>query len=283
MRLENYLSVPHFMPEGMAATGEGYEPALLLGRADRFAVLTAEGFSNTGISTLEGDLGICGAPAIHGMGGLLQTGVVHQASAFACSALADATVAYHALAGLPGAVDMTGDDLGGRTLRPGVYRFESSATLTGALVLDAGDDADAQFVFQIAGAFATAPGARVSVVGDDGTARVYWQVGTSATLHEDTCFAGTILADQDVDLREAASIRNGGAIALHGVVRLCGSAISCIPAALHRTGDDADASGGRGVRGGAIGAARFASLGRLFAGFFAHRPTGPERCRDKPH
>lgn len=282
MRLEHYLSVPHFMPEGMAAMDAEFEPALLLGRAGRFAVLAAERFSNTGISTLDGDIGLCGDPAIHGMGGLVQTGVVHQAGAFACAALADATVAFHALAGLPGAVDMTGHDMGGRTLRPGVYRFASSARLTGTLVLDAGDVADAQFVFQIAGAFTVAPGAKVSVVGDDGTAGVYWQVGTSATLHQHSCFAGTLLAGQDVDVLEAASIRNGRAIALNGALHLHGNTVSCSPATLHRAGDDPDRHPGGDAHGEAPGAARFTTLGRLFAGFFAHRPPVRKAVRDTP-
>lgn len=41
--------------------------------------------------------------------------------------------------------NLTGTDLGGLTLTPGVYKFDTSAQLTGKLTLDGTSDPDAQF------------------------------------------------------------------------------------------------------------------------------------------
>ena len=49
----------------------------------------------------------------------------------------------------PPANDLSGQDLGGLTLTPGVYHFATSAGLTGILTLDAQNDPTARFVIQI--------------------------------------------------------------------------------------------------------------------------------------
>ena len=59
------------------------------------------------------------------------------------------TTAYNALAGQACDVDLTGIDLGGLTLTPGVYCFSSSAQLTGTLTLNGLGNPGAVWVFQI--------------------------------------------------------------------------------------------------------------------------------------
>jgi len=110
-----------------------------LGTAQNFAVLGAA-VTNTGLTTISGgNLGVSPGLAITGfpLGIVTPPGTIHAGDAVALQAQSDATVAYNNLAGQPCTSDLTGQDLGGLTLIPGVYCFSSSAQLTGTLTLNA--------------------------------------------------------------------------------------------------------------------------------------------------
>jgi len=122
---------------------------------------------------------------------------------------------------LPFTQDMTGVDLGGKTLLPGVYKFSSSAQLTGALTLDANNDPNAQFVFQIGSTLTTAAGSSVTVINKVGPpCIVFWQVGSSATLGATNEFQGHILALASITVGAGTSIAFGSALAHTGAVTL---------------------------------------------------------------
>ncbi len=110
----------------------------LLGTAQRFAVLGGSTVTNTGATTVNRDLGVSPGTAVTGFPpGIVTGGSIHAADAVARQAQSDVTNAYNVLAGEACNFQLTGQDLGGKTLIPGVYCFSSSAQLTGALTLDA--------------------------------------------------------------------------------------------------------------------------------------------------
>ena len=135
--------------------------------------------------------------------------------------------AYHFLTGLPVTSHLSGQDLATvGTLMPGVYAFDTSAQLTGALTLDFGADPDALFVFLIDSTLTTASSSSIDVLNGGENSGLYWQVGTSATLGSSTAFAGNILADQSITLNTTATIRCGRAIALDAAVTMDTNTIS---------------------------------------------------------
>lgn len=197
-----------------------------LGTADAFSVLGGQAVTNTGATVLNRDLGVSPGTAVTGFppGLLSPPATIHLADAVAAQAETDVGTAYGVLAAEPCTADLTDQDLGGKTLTPGVYCFSSSAQLTGTLVLDAGFVANSVFVFKIGSTLTTASGSSVRVINGATACDVFWQVGSSATLGTTTSFTGNILALASVTVQTGATI-NGRALARNGSVTLDGNQI----------------------------------------------------------
>ncbi|MDP2674385.1 MAG: ice-binding family protein [Dehalococcoidia bacterium] len=203
-----------------AMASPGAQTAPGLGSAASFAVLGGQTVTNTGPTTIFGDLGVSPGSAITGFPpGSVTAGATHAADAVALQAQSDVTTAYDDLAGQACPDDITGQDLGGKTLTEGVYCFSSSAQLTGTLTLDAQGNAAAVFIFQIGTTLTTASNSSVSVINGGTACNVFWQVGSSATLGTTTQFAGNILALTSIALNTGASVA-GRALARNGEVTM---------------------------------------------------------------
>ncbi len=191
-----------------------------LGAAASFVGLAGSTFTNTGSGVYYGNVGVSPGDEVIGFPpGEVRNGAIHAADGIALQAQIDALTAYNNLAGRLCNSDLTDQDLGGMTLQPGVYCFDTSAQLTGDLVLDALGDANAVWVFQIGSTLTTASGASVDIINDGQALNVFWQVGSSATLGTTTRFSGNIVADQSISLDTGAGLL-GRALALHGAVTM---------------------------------------------------------------
>jgi hypothetical protein len=200
-----------------------------LGTADSFAVLAGSTVTNTGPTTIQGNLGVSPGTAITGFPPGTVSGTIYPGGAIAAQAQSDLTTAYNFAAAELLPTNLTGQNLGGLTLTPGVYNFTSSAQLTGNLTLNGLGDPNAVFVFQIGSTLTTASSSSVGFINGGQGDNVFWQVGSSATLGTATEFAGNILALQSITLTTGANIEDGRALAINGAVTLDTNNISAVP------------------------------------------------------
>ncbi|TXL83010.1 DUF3494 domain-containing protein, partial [Streptomyces sp. IB2014 016-6] len=189
-----------------------------LGTADAFAVLAGESITNTGPSVITGDIGVSPGTAITGFPPGLVLGAQHSADAVALQAKSDLVTAFNNAAGQ--ATDaVLPPDAGGLTLVGGVYTAPSTLGLTGTLTLDAQNNPNTVWVFQVGSGLTTASASRVALINGAQACNVFWEIGSSATLGTNSTFVGNILALTSISATTGATI-DGRALARNGSVTL---------------------------------------------------------------
>jgi Ice-binding-like len=198
----------------------GLASALQLGTASRFAVLGASTVTCTAGSTVTGDVGLSPGTSVTGFNpDCTVAGTIHAGDAVAIQAHADLATAYDALGAPVCQHNLTGQDLGGQTLAPGIYCFDTTVGLTGQLTLDGGGDSAAVWIFQVGTAVTTATGASVVMAGGGQACNVFWKLGSSATLGTGTAFEGNLLASASITLVSGSSLV-GRALAVNAAVTM---------------------------------------------------------------
>lgn len=214
-----------------------------LGTAGSFAVLAGSTVTNTGPSTINGDLGVSPGTAVPGFPPGTVNGSIHAADAVAAQAQSDLTTAYNDAASRTPAVSVSGD-LGGLTVTPGVYKASSSVGLTGTLTLDAQGDSSAVFIFQVGSTLTTASGSHVTLINGAQACNVFWQIGSSATLGTSSVMSGNILALTSISVNNGVTVQ-GRTLARNGAVTLNDDTIT----AAHCASGTGTGTGGSGPTG----------------------------------
>lgn len=210
-------------------------PFIDLKTAARFGILSGVGISSAGSSIINDmDVGI--SPGLRAaITGFPPASVVNGATYapddvapsgtadMLIQAKQDLTDAYIVAeaANTPTPVIVSGD-LGGQTLIPGIYKSTSTLGIqSGNLTLDAQGNTNAFWVFQIATEFTSVGGAGGNILLTNGAQakNVFWQVGTSATIGDNTSFKGNILALTSITMNSGANAE-GRMLARNGAVVL---------------------------------------------------------------
>ena len=215
-----------------------------LGTALNFTVLAGSTITNTGPTVITGNLGLDPGSAVTGFPPGIVTGVKHVSDAVALQAKNDLVTAYTEAMNAPTTSDLTGLDLGGMNLTPGVYKFDLSAQLTGPLTLSG----NGVFIFQISSTLTTASNSTVLLTNGAQACAVYWQVGSSATLGSATHFQGNLMALTSITMVTGANILTGRALARNGALTLDSNHITP-PVGACTVGTGGSGGGGTGGSG----------------------------------
>jgi hypothetical protein len=149
-------------------------------------------------------------------------GTVHVDDTTAKQARADLAQAYTDANSRTAHTEFAGD-LNGRTFHAGVHHTTAALGLTGTVTLDAENDPDAVFIFQVDAALNTAAASHVVLARGAQAARVFWQVEGATGTGADSTFAGNILGAGAVTLG-AGTVLTGRALS-YDTVTLAGNTI----------------------------------------------------------
>jgi HD-GYP domain-containing protein (c-di-GMP phosphodiesterase class II) len=199
-----------------------------LGTAANFAVLAGSTITNTGSTSITGNVGLSPGTAVTGfLGGLLDVTVLAD-NDVAAQAKTDLAGAYDDAAGRP-TTDSIPVELGGTTQTPGVYESPAGTFgITGTVTLDAKGDPNAVFIFKAASTLITASGSHVKLINGAQAANVFWQVGSSATLGTYSVLRGNVMALASITVTTGTTV-DGRMLARTGAVTLDSDTITRTP------------------------------------------------------
>ena len=193
-----------------------------MGTAGDFTILAATGVYNKDVTRVSGNLGIWPGNTMQGFTAGMINGTTHLGDAVAQKAQADLEAAYNSINSLttsPGK-DLTGTSINGQVLGPGVYTFNSTTTLNGTISLDAANDPNAVFIFQVKGGLLTAANTTVRLLNNARRMNIFWQVTDTVNIGTRANMAGNILAKNSIRLGKEAVVNGGRLLSLSNKVVL---------------------------------------------------------------
>ncbi|WP_291271821.1 Ig-like domain-containing protein [Geothrix sp.] len=185
-----------------------------LGSAGTFGIMATAAITNTGAGTLiNGDVSLEPGTS-NGLLPVQVNGTIHINDTVSHQARIDLLVAYNFAKNLPpGTTISAGADLAAvypLGVPPGTYTSGSTILVSTPLILDAGGNANAVWVFQIGSSLTTT--ASVSLANGAQAKNVFWVPTLDATVGVGTIFYGTIVSGRDVTAK-TGSVINGRILA----------------------------------------------------------------------
>lgn len=197
-----------------------------LGLAGNYNMLTKTGITTTGVTSIQGDLGVSPAAAtsITGFGLIMDasgqfsktpivTGKVYAADYAAptpanlTTAINNMQTAYTTANGLSTAaiVDLYAGNISGKILTPGLYKYNTGVLITNAGVTLAGGPNDT-WVIQIAADLTINNGAIITLTGGAQAKNIVWVVAGQATMGSNVDFSGILLSKTLISLNTGTKV-----------------------------------------------------------------------------
>ena len=191
-----------------------------LGTAGTFAILSKSGVTNVYASAVTGNVG---SSPITGAAILLTctevSGTIFSVDAagplpctvnaapFLTVAVLDMEIASLDAQGRssPDFTEVGAGEIGGLTLRPGLYKWGTGVTISTDVTLTGGPDD--VFIFQIAGTLLQASATRVTLAGGAQAKNIFWQVAGGVAIGTTAHFEGVLLAKTNVAVKTGASVQ----------------------------------------------------------------------------
>ncbi len=206
-------------------------PIVGLGSAGDFSVLTKSGISSTGITSVQGDIGVspAAAAAITGFGLIMDTNGESSHTAIATHvtgkvyasdyapptpskltvAVSDMETAYTTANNLvtPAPVlEQGAGNISGLTLAPGLYKWSTGVLLDPDASVTLSGGANDTWVFQIAQDLTLMSSAKVKLIGGAQAKNITWVVAGQAVLGTNTELYGTIMSKTLISLNTGSKV-----------------------------------------------------------------------------
>jgi hypothetical protein len=195
-----------------------------LGTAGYFSILTKAGISTTGATHVVGIMGVSpiSGVAITGFSMVRQapsystsplvTGHIYAANYAAPTPVAltreigDMQTAYVDAAGRtnPTATELGAGNIGGLTIRPGLYKWGTGVIIPTDVTLSG--NKTGIWIFQVAGTLTVASGKKVVLTGGALDKNIFWQVSGKTTLGTTAVMHGTVLDKTAIVLKTGAKL-----------------------------------------------------------------------------
>jgi LPXTG-motif cell wall-anchored protein len=179
-----------------------------LGTSATYGALAGSTLTNTGPTTVNGDIGVSPGSSITGFTGApngSNVGAVNDDNSAALQAKTDLTTAYNNAAGLTPTTSGLAQ-LSGKSLTPGVYSGGALGLSNNGTLTLAGTAADSIWVFQAASSLTIGSATHIIITGGASACNVFWQVGSSASIGTSAQFQGTVLAAKSITVATGATV-----------------------------------------------------------------------------
>lgn len=202
----------------------------VLGTAETYGLMATSAITNIGNTIINGDVSLDPGTSMTGFPPGIVNGTININNTESAQARADLLDAYNYYKNLPPGTNVpAGADLGAlypTGIAPGTYTSGSTMLVSTTLVLDAGGDPNAVWVFQIGSSLTT--GADIILANGANENNVFWVPTEDATIGVGSTFNGTIVSGRDVTANTGAIINGrilAGAITA-GTIALDGNTVN---------------------------------------------------------
>jgi len=205
----------------------GIGPAPIdLGTAGNFTVLAKTAITNTGVTSIIGDMGISPAAdsLITGFGLIMDvtytfstsslvTGKVYAANYYSpvapsslTVAVSDMLIAYTDGTGrlLPDFIELGAGDIGGMTLVPGLYKWTTNVTIPTDVTLNGGPDD--VWIFQISGTLSVDSAKQVLLTGGAQPKNIFWLTSGAVTLNTTSHLEGIVSSLTAINMTAGSTV-----------------------------------------------------------------------------